>query len=227
MRELYSEGLAGEVIFKLDQYGNKLYMKNYKRLGLGKGIEVVGYTYSQKEAGLFLEGTKELLEEVLHNLNGDDMNLWRTEKVPNVINEKEDLSFEDKVILAAADYMTREFSTEDDDLEEYRASMVELAKGYFEQGENIPIATGYVDEPYCHLDAFIDIKNKSIFQEITPFDDNEDDECIYLTLYEAETEEDLLSLIRGICFDEVAQAADDKVQELLDERNVKSKGYTR
>ncbi|MBC2336433.1 hypothetical protein HBP54_13655 [Listeria welshimeri] len=48
-----------------------------------------------------------------------------------------------------------------------------------------------------------------------------------MTLYEAETEEDLLSLIRGICFDEVAQAADDKVQELLDERNVKSKGYTR
>ncbi|EAE1303780.1 hypothetical protein EP43_14930 [Listeria monocytogenes] len=227
MRELYSEGLSGEVIFKLDQSGNKLYMKNYKRLGSGKGIEVVGYTYSKKEAGLFLEGTKELLEEVLHNLNRDGKYLWRTEEEPNAINEKEDLKFEDKVILAAADYMTREFSEEDDDLEEYRVSMVELTKDYVKKGENIPIATGYVDDPYCHLDAFIDIKNKSIFQEITPFDDNEDGECIYLTLYEEETEEDLLSIINSLGFEEVAQAEDGLVQEILDEKNAKNKGFSR
>ncbi|EAF0293134.1 hypothetical protein CDP41_14080 [Listeria monocytogenes] len=227
MRELYSEGLSGEVIFKLDQSGNKLYMKNYKRLGLGKGIEVVGYTYSKKEAGLFLEGTKELLEEVLHNLNSDGKYLWRTEEEPNAINEKEDLKFEDKVILAAADYMTREFSEEDDDLEEHRISMVELTKDYVKKGENIPIATGYVDEPYCHLDAFIDIKNKSIFQEITPFDDNVDDESIILTLFQGETEEALLSEINKIFFEAMAMADEDKVQELLDERNAKSKGFTR
>ncbi|ENL2790247.1 hypothetical protein AB4033_002983 [Listeria monocytogenes] len=227
MRELYSEGLSGEVIFKLDQSGNKLYMKNYKRLGLGKGIEVVGYTYSKKEAGLFLEGTKELLEEVLHNLNSDGKYLWRTEEEPNAINEKEDLKFEDKVILAAADYMTREFSEEDDDLEEHRISMVELTKDYVKKGENIPIATGYVDEPYCHLDAFIDIKNKSIFQEITPFDDNVDDESIILTLFQGETEEELLSEINKIFFEAMAMADEDKVQELLDERNAKSKGFTR
>ncbi|ECB9807523.1 hypothetical protein FL877_15105 [Listeria monocytogenes] len=227
MRELYSEGLSGEVIFKLDQSGNKLYMKNYKRLGSGKGIEVVGYTYSKKEAGLFLEGTKELLEEVLHNLNRDGQYLWRTEEEPNAINEKEDLKFEDKVILAAADYMTREFSEEDDDLEEYRISMVELTKDYVKKGENIPIATGYVDEPYCHLDAFIDIKNKSIFQEITPFDDNVDDESIILTLFQGETEEALLSEINKIFFEAMAMADEDKVQELLDERNAKSKGFTR
>ncbi|EAD0722603.1 hypothetical protein FZ048_14845 [Listeria monocytogenes] len=227
MRELYSEGLSGEVIFKLDQSGNKLYMKNYKRLGLGKGIEVVGYTYSKKEAGLFLEGTKELLEEVLYNLNCDGKYLWRTEEEPNAINEKEDLKFEDKVILAAADYMTREFSEEDDDLEEYRISMVELTKDYVKKGENIPIATGYVDEPYCHLDAFIDIKNKSIFQEITPFDDNVDDESIILTLFQGETEEALLSEISKIFFEAMAMADEDRVQELLDERNAKSKGFTR
>ncbi|EHU5358808.1 hypothetical protein KZA78_001317 [Listeria monocytogenes] len=227
MRELYSEGLSGEVIFKLDQSGNKLYMKNYKRLGLGKGIEVVGYTYSKKEAGLFLEGTKELLEEVLYNLNCDGKYLWRTEEEPNAINEKEDLKFEDKVILAAADYMTREFSEEDDDLEEYRISMVELTKDYVKKGENIPIATGYVDEPYCHLDAFIDIKNKSIFQEITPFDDNLDDESIILTLFQGETEEALLSEISKIFFEAMAMADEDRVQELLDERNAKSKGFTR
>ncbi|EAC6780756.1 TPA: hypothetical protein ACSZAL_13930 [Listeria monocytogenes] len=227
MRELYSEGLSGEVIFKLDQSGNKLYMKNYKRLGLGKGIEVVGYTYSKKEAGLFLEGTKELLEEVLHNLNCDGKYLWRTEEEPNAINEKEDLKFEDKVILAAADYMTREFSEEDDDLEEHRISMVELTKDYVKKGENIPIATGYVDEPYCHLDAFIDIKNKSIFQEITPFDDNVDDESIILTLFQGETEEALLSEISKIFFEAMAMADEDRVQELLDERNAKSKGFTR
>ncbi|EAW7085571.1 hypothetical protein FIV71_14330 [Listeria monocytogenes] len=227
MRELYSEGLSGEVIFKFDQSGNKLYMKNYKRLGLGKGIEVVGYTYSKKEAGLFLEGTKELLEEVLHNLNSDGKYLWRTEEEPNAINEKEDLKFEDKVILAAADYMTREFSEEDDDLEEHRISMVELTKDYVKKGENIPIATGYVDEPYCHLDAFIDIKNKSIFQEITPFDDNVDDESIILTLFQGETEEALLSEINKIFFEAMAMADEDKVQELLDERNAKSKGFTR
>ncbi|EAD9020824.1 hypothetical protein CEH09_13555 [Listeria monocytogenes] len=227
MRELYSEGLSGEVIFKLDQSGNKLYMKNYKRLGLGKGIEVVGYTYSKKEAGLFLEGTKELLEEVLHNLNSDGKYLWRTEEEPNAINEKEDLKFEDKVILAAADYMTREFSEEDDDLEEHRISMVELTKDYVKKGENIPIATGYVDVPYCHLDAFIDIKNKSIFQEITPFDDNVDDESIILTLFQGETEEALLSEINKIFFEAMAMADEDKVQELLDERNAKSKGFTR
>ncbi|MBC1614531.1 hypothetical protein HB937_14505, partial [Listeria welshimeri] len=81
--------------------------------------------------------------------------------------------------------------------------------------------------PYCHLDAFIDIKNKIIFQEITPFDDNEDDESIYLTLYEEETEEDLLSIINSIGFEEVAQAEDGLVQELLDEKNAKSKGFTR
>ncbi|EIR0258910.1 hypothetical protein K0K27_002917, partial [Listeria monocytogenes] len=212
MRELYSEGLSGEVIFKLDQSGNKLYMKNYKRLGLGKGIEVVGYTYSKKEAGLFLEGTKELLEEVLYNLNCDGKYLWRTEEEPNAINEKEDLKFEDKVILAAADYMTREFSEEDDDLEEYRISMVELTKDYVKKGENIPIATGYVDEPYCHLDAFIDIKNKSIFQEITPFDDNVDDESIILTLFQGETEEALLSEISKIFFEAMAMADEDRVQ---------------
>ncbi|EJF6553402.1 hypothetical protein M8078_002456 [Listeria monocytogenes] len=227
MRELYSEGLSGEVIFKLDQSGNKLYMKNYKRLGLGKGIEVVGYTYSKKEAGLFLEGTKELLEEVLYNLNCDGKYLWRTEEEPNAINEKEDLKFEDKVILAAADYMTREFSEEDDDLEEYRISMVELTKDYVKKGENIPIATGYVDEPYCHLDAFIDIKNKSIFQEITPFDDNVDDESIILTLFQGETEEALLLEISKIFFEAMAMADEDRVQELLDERNAKSKGFTR
>ncbi|EAC2786862.1 hypothetical protein FYN86_12720 [Listeria monocytogenes] len=227
MRELYSEGLSGEVIFKLDQSGNKLYMKNYKRLGLGKGIEVVGYTYSKKEAGLFLEGTKELLEEVLYNLNCDGKYLWRTEEEPNAINEKGDLKFEDKVILAAADYMTREFSEEDDDLEEYRISMVELTKDYVKKGENIPIATGYVDEPYCHLDAFIDIKNKSIFQEITPFDDNVDDESIILTLFQGETEEALLSEISKIFFEAMAMADEDRVQELLDERNAKSKGFTR
>ncbi|EAC3131967.1 hypothetical protein AAU23_14860 [Listeria monocytogenes] len=227
MRELYSEGLSGEVIFKLDQSGNKLYMKNYNRLGLGKGIEVVGYTYSKKEAGLFLEGTKELLEEVLHNLNCDGKYLWRTEEEPNAINEKEDLKFEDKVILAAADYMTREFSEEDDDLEEHRISMVELTKDYVKKGENIPIATGYVDEPYCHLDAFIDIKNKSIFQEITPFDDNVDDESIILTLFQGETEEALLSEISKIFFEAMAMADEDRVQELLDERNAKSKGFTR
>ncbi|MBC2288817.1 hypothetical protein [Listeria farberi] len=230
MRELYSEGLSGKVIFKLDQSGNKLYMKNYKRLGLGKGIEVVGYTYSKKEAGLFLEGTKELLEEVLHNLNCDDKNLWKTEEEPNVTNEKEVLSFEDKVILTAADYMTREFSEEDndlEDLEEYRVSMVELTKDYVKKGENILIATGYVDEPYCHLDAFIDIKNKSIFQEITPFDDNVDDESIILTLFQGETEEALLSEINKIFFEAMAMADEDKVQELLDERNAKSKGFTR
>lgn len=142
-------------------------------------------------------------------------------------NKNEKLSFEDRVILAAADYMTREFSEDDDDLEEYMTSMVELAKGYVEKGENIPIATGYVDDPYCHLDAFIDIKNKIIFQEITPFDDNEDDESIYLTLYEEETEEDLLSIINSIGFEEVAQAEDGLVQELLDEKIAKSKGFTR
>ncbi|EGY4491829.1 hypothetical protein [Listeria marthii] len=227
MSELYSEGISGKVIFKLDQSGNKLYMKNYKRLGLGKGIEVVDYTYSKKEAGLFLEGTKELLEEVLHNLNCDDKHLWRTEEEPKVTIEKEDLNFEDKVILAAADYMTREFSEEDDDLEEYRISMVDLAKDYVKKGENIPIATGYVDEPYCHLDAFIDIKNKSIFQEITPFDDNVDDESIILTLFQGETEEALLSEINKIFFEAMAMADEDKVQELLDERNAKSKGFSR
>ncbi|HAO5781429.1 hypothetical protein [Listeria monocytogenes] len=224
MRELYSEGLSGEVIFKLDQSGNKLYMKNYKRLSLGKGIEVVDYTYSKKEAGLFLAGTKELLEEVLHDLNCDDKHLWRTEKEPNVTIEKEDLSFEDKVILATAGYMTRAFSEEDDDLEEYRCFMVEDVKDYVKKGENIPIATGFVDEPYCSLDTYIDIKNKSIFQVISPFDDNE---CIYLTLFEGETEEAFLSEINCISFEAVAQADEDIVQELLDERNAKSKGFTR
>ncbi|ECC2008574.1 hypothetical protein FOE41_14610 [Listeria monocytogenes] len=142
-------------------------------------------------------------------------------------NKKEELSFEDRVILAAADYMTREFSEEDDDLKEYKESMVELAKDYFNKGGNIPIATGYVDEPYCHLDAFIDIKNKTIFQEITPFDDNEENESIYLTLYKEETEEDLLSIINSIGFEEVAQAEDGLVQELLDEKNAKNKGFSR
>ncbi|EAE9672018.1 hypothetical protein MGO98_002998 [Listeria monocytogenes] len=142
-------------------------------------------------------------------------------------NKKEELSFEDRVILAAADYMTREFSEEDDDLEEYMGSMVALTKDYVEKGRNIPIATGYVDDPYCHLDAFIDIKNKSIFQEITPFDDNEDGECIYLTLYEEETEEDLLSIINSLGFEEVAQAEDGLVQEILDEKKAKNKGFSR
>lgn len=139
-------------------------------------------------------------------------------------NKKEKLSFEDRVILAAADYMTREFSEEDDDLEEYMDSMVALTKDYVEKGENIPIATGYVDEPYCQLDAYIDVKNKSIFQVIAPFGD---DECIYLTLYEEETEEDLLSIINSLGFEEVAQAEDGLVQEILDEKNAKNKGFSR
>ncbi|EAD9617487.1 hypothetical protein LSA88_002835 [Listeria monocytogenes] len=139
-------------------------------------------------------------------------------------NKKEELSFEDRVILATADYMTREFSEADDDLEEYMDNMVIDAKDYVDNGENIPIATGYVDEPYCELKAYIDIKNKSIFQVIDPFGD---DECINLTVYEAETEEDLLSFISDISFEEVAQADGDLVQEILDEKNAKSKGFTR
>ncbi|MDT0067315.1 hypothetical protein QJV38_14045 [Listeria cossartiae subsp. cayugensis] len=139
-------------------------------------------------------------------------------------NKKEELSFEDRVILAAAEYMTREFSEEDDDLEEYMDSMVAHTKDYVEKGENIPIATGYVDEPYCELDAYIDVKNKSIFQVIDPFGD---DECINLTFYEAETEEDFISFISDITLEEVAQADGDLVQEILDEKNAKNKGFSR
>ncbi|WP_270996125.1 hypothetical protein [Listeria seeligeri] len=72
--------LIGEVLFKVDTAGEKVYMKNWKNYGCGKEIEIVSVTYTKNDAGVFLEGTKDLLKELLQKLNVDNSNIWKTEE---------------------------------------------------------------------------------------------------------------------------------------------------
>ncbi|WP_270996124.1 hypothetical protein [Listeria seeligeri] len=140
-------------------------------------------------------------------------------------DNKEELSFEDRVILAAATFITEEFSEEDDDLEKYMSEAVDEFKNDIENGRNLAVATGIVDEPEGALDTFIDIKNKSVIQVISPYD--YDGEDVILTLFQAETELELLEEIQNFTFGYLAFADEEEVQAKLDAREVQSKGFAR
>ncbi|EAE3734165.1 MULTISPECIES: hypothetical protein [Listeria] len=71
--------LKGLVLFKLDDAGKKVYMENWKNHGYGKGGEIVSVTYTKNDAGVFLEGTKKQLKELLQKLNVDTK-IWETEE---------------------------------------------------------------------------------------------------------------------------------------------------
>ncbi len=67
------------MLFKVDAAGEKVYMENWKN-HCGKEIEIVSVTYTKNDAGVFLEGTKDLLKELLQKLNVDNSNIWKTEE---------------------------------------------------------------------------------------------------------------------------------------------------
>ncbi|WP_270997223.1 hypothetical protein [Listeria seeligeri] len=140
-------------------------------------------------------------------------------------DNKEELSFEDRVILATATFITEEFSEEDADLEKYMFETVEKLKNDIENGRNLAVATGIVDEPEGELNTFIDIKNKSVIQVISPYD--YDGEDVILTLFQAETELELLEEIQNFTFGYLAFADEEEVQEKLDAREFQSKGLAR
>ncbi|MBC1746892.1 hypothetical protein [Listeria seeligeri] len=134
-----------------------------------------------------------------------------------MINNKEELNFTDRVIIAAATFTTEEFAEKDDDLEEFMCKEVANFKKAIEKGENLAIATGIVDEPEGVLDTFIDIKNKSVIQVISLFEYKDD---ITLTLFQAETEAELLREIQYFTFEQLAMADEYEVKEKLDAREV-------
>lgn len=140
-------------------------------------------------------------------------------------DNKEELSFEDRVILATATFITEEFSEEDADLEKYMSETVDRLKNDIEKGTNLAVATGIVDEPEGALNTFIDIKNKSVIQVISPYD--YDGEDVILTLFQAKTELELLEKIQNITFEYLAFADEEEVQEKLDAREFQSKGLAR
>ncbi|WP_271006948.1 hypothetical protein [Listeria seeligeri] len=134
-----------------------------------------------------------------------------------MINNKEELNFTDRVIIAAATFTTEEFAEKDDDLEEFMSKEVANFKKAIEKGENLAIATGIVDEPEGVLDTYIDIKNKSIIQVISLFDYEED---ITLTLFQADTEAELLREIQYFTFEQLAMADEYELKEKLDAKEV-------
>ncbi|MBF2356041.1 hypothetical protein [Listeria seeligeri] len=130
----------------------------------------------------------------------------------NFMDNLDKIDYQDRVIDAAATFYTNEYSSEDDDWDEYKANTIKDMNEEVEKGENISIAHCTLPETEFAIYTTIDLENKAVVQEIVP----DDAESIHLTYFQAQTEDELLAKIYRFEFEDLIAVDEEELFGELD-----------
>ncbi|MBC1716627.1 hypothetical protein HB965_13900 [Listeria welshimeri] len=103
------------------------------------------------------------------------------------------IDYKDRIINVVSTIMTNEFCLDEKDWNNFKALEVEERNQEFKSRKNISV--GHDETPFSEMNIYvsIDLENRAVVQEIA----HDEGEKVFITLFQAQTEKELLDKISG------------------------------
>ncbi|MBC2288842.1 hypothetical protein [Listeria farberi] len=138
---------------------------------------------------------------------GDGAVIYGPDTDDNFSSVLDKIDYKDRIIDVVSIIMTNEFCLDEKDWNNFKALEVEERNQEFKSRKNISV--GHDETPISEMNIYvsIDLENRAVVQEIA----HDEGEKVFITLFQAQTEKELLDKISGYKWDDFMAVDEEEV----------------